>query len=43
MKQTVYLDVLICLNLFINYFILLACAKFTKIPVKQRRLVLGAL
>lgn len=42
MKQTVYLDVLICLNLFINYFILLACAKFTKIPVKQRRLVLGA-
>lgn len=42
MKQTVYLDVLICLNLFINYFILLACAKFTKIPIRRRRLALGA-
>lgn len=41
-KQTVYLDILLCLNLFINYFILLAAAKFTKLAPKRRRIVLGA-
>lgn len=41
-KQTVYLDILLCLNLFINYFILLAASKFTKLSPKRRRIVLGA-
>lgn len=38
MKQTVYVDVLILVNFFINYFLLLACSKFLTLPVKRFRL-----
>lgn len=41
--KTIYIDVLICINLIINYFILLASGKFTKAPPKQYRIILGAL
>ena len=40
--KTIYLDVLISLNIFINYFILLGTAKFNKIPVRKLRLFFGA-
>lgn len=43
MKQTVYVDVLLGINLFINYFLLLAVSKFLTIPVRRIRLFLGAL
>ncbi|MDE7235957.1 MAG: sigma-E processing peptidase SpoIIGA, partial [Helicobacter japonicus] len=42
MKQTIYLDVLICVNLFINYFLLLAVAKFLKIYFKRKRIIAAA-
>ncbi|WP_457942320.1 sigma-E processing peptidase SpoIIGA [Caproiciproducens sp. LBM24188] len=43
MKQTIYVDVLVGVNLFINYFLLLAVSKFLTIPVRRRRILLGAL
>ena len=36
MKQTIYIDVLLAVNIFINYFLLLAAAKF--LAVKRVRL-----
>lgn len=39
MKQTVYIDVLVGVNLFINYFLLLAVSKFLSLPVKRPRLL----
>ena len=36
MKQTIYIDVLLAVNIFINYFLLLAAAKF--LAVKRIRL-----
>ncbi len=42
MKQTIYIDVLICINLFINYFLLLAVSKFLSLPVKRPRLFAAA-
>ena len=41
MKQIIYIDILIIVNLFINYFILLATAKFFCIKWKTSRLILG--
>ncbi|OJU15290.1 MAG: hypothetical protein BGN88_15470 [Clostridiales bacterium 43-6] len=38
----VYLDVLLALNLFVNYFLLLSTSKINNIPVKMIRLLLGA-
>lgn len=42
MKQTIYVDVLLGTNLFINYFLLLAVSKFLFRPVKRWRCLLGA-
>jgi stage II sporulation protein GA (sporulation sigma-E factor processing peptidase) len=42
LKQTVYIDVLICINLFINYFLLLAVSRFLSIMVKRARLLAAA-
>jgi len=42
LKQTVYIDVLIGINLFINYFLLLAVSKFLSLTVKRTRLVAAA-
>lgn len=42
LKQTVYVDVLMAVNFFINYFLLLACAKFLTVPVKRGRLALAS-
>lgn len=42
MQPAIYVDVLLAVNLFINYFLLLAAAKFLGVPKKQWRLVLGA-
>lgn len=42
MQTTIYVDVLLAVNIFINYFLLLATAKFLGIPKKQWRLAAGA-
>ena len=41
--MTVYADVLIAVNTFINFFILLFCAKLNKLQYKTSRLILGAI
>ena len=41
MKQIIYIDILVIVNLFVNYFILLATAKFFCIKWKTSRLILG--
>lgn len=43
MKQTIYVDVLICVNLFINYFLLLGVAKFLKIKVKRLKIIVASI
>lgn len=47
MKQTIYIDVLVGVNLFVNYFLLLAVAKFLSLYTRRIRLLaasaLGAL
>lgn len=47
MEQTIYIDVLVGLNLFINYFMLKAAAKYLAAVIKKKRLIaasgLGAL
>lgn len=43
MKQTIYVDVLICVNLFVNYFLLLATSRFLKIKLKRRRILIASL
>lgn len=41
MKQTIYIDILIAVNLFINYILLLLTAKFLSLKWKTIRLVFG--
>ncbi len=43
MKQTVYIDVLVGVNLLINYFLLLAVAKFLSIQSRRLRLLLASM
>lgn len=43
MKQTVYIDVLMAVNLFINYFLLLAVAQFLSLRFRRIRLFLASL
>lgn len=43
MEQVVYVDILVCVNLFINYFILLCTTKFLKLKYKYIRILIGAL
>ena len=42
MKQTVYADVLLALNFFINYFLLLSVGRIMRSPISRTRLCLGA-
>jgi stage II sporulation protein GA (sporulation sigma-E factor processing peptidase) len=42
LKTIIYIDILIALNLFVNYFLLLAVAKFLYLKPRRKRLVLGA-
>lgn len=42
MKQTIYIDVLISINLFINYFLLLTVSKMLNLVIVRKRLVLAA-
>lgn len=42
MKPVIYVDVLIAVNLFVNYFLLLTVAKFLHITVTRFRLICGA-
>ena len=42
MQQTVYVDVLLAVNLFVNYFLLLTVRGFLHIPCRRSRLLLGA-
>ncbi len=41
MKQVIYVDILIAVNLFINYFLLVTTAKFLCLKRKPWRLILG--
>lgn len=41
-KQTIYIDLLIVLNIFINYFLLLATARLNALSFKRRRIAFGA-
>lgn len=43
MKQTIYIDVLIGVNLFVNYFLLLCTKKFLSLEAKRKRLIAAAL
>ena len=43
MKQTIYIDVLVGVNLFINYFLLLCVSDFLTLEGKRKRLVAAAL
>lgn len=42
MNQIIYVDVLICVNLFINYFILLSVVKILNLTLKRFKLILAA-
>lgn len=42
MKQTIYIDVLIAVNIFINYFLLLATAKFLAVRRVRLRILAAA-
>ena len=42
MKQIIYVDVLVAVNLFVNYFLLLTVAGFFHISASRLRMVLGA-
>lgn len=42
MTQVIYVDVLIAVNLFINYFILTAVTKFLYIKTSKKRVILGS-
>ena len=42
MKQTIYVDVLLALNFFINYFLLLSVARIMRARVSRTRICLGA-
>ncbi len=42
MKQTVYVDVLLALNFFINYFLLLSVGRIMKSSISRTRICLGA-
>lgn len=42
MKQTIYIDVLLATNIFINYFLLLAVSKFLHLGARRWRLVLAS-
>ena len=42
MKQVIYVDVLVAINLFVNYFLLLATAKFFSLSVKRYRILLAS-
>lgn len=42
MRQVVYVDILLCVNLFINYFILFAVMRFLSLSAKRLRLVMAA-
>ena len=41
MKQIIYVDVLVAVNLFVNYFLLLTVAGFFHISASRLRMVLG--
>lgn len=43
MRQVIYIDVLLCVNLLINYVILILEAKFLNLRIKRKRLILSAL
>lgn len=43
MKQTIYIDVLISVNLFINYFLLLSVVKVLNLKLERKKLILSSL
>ena len=43
MRQVIYIDVLLCVNLLINYVILILGAKLLNLRIKRKRLILSAL
>ena len=43
LERVIYLDILLSVNLFVNYFMLLAVAKFLYLKPKRLRIILGAM
>lgn len=43
METTIYIDILICINMIINYFTLLSTSKFLRFPIKRKMLILGSI
>ena len=43
MSQVIYVDVLISVNLIVNYFILLATSKFLRFTVRRRNIILASI
>lgn len=43
MSKVIYVDVLVSVNLIVNYFILLATAKFLKFNVKRKNIILASI
>lgn len=41
MKQVIYIDILIAVNLFINYFLIISTAKFLHLKIKKSRMIIG--
>lgn len=41
MKQVIYVDVLIAVNLFINFFLIISTAKFLHLKTQKSRIILG--
>ncbi len=39
----IYIDILLILNLFVDYFLLLSCSILLKVNIKKKRLIAGAL
>ena len=43
LERVIYVDVLISLNLFVNYFMLLAVSKFLYLHPKKKRIIIGSI
>lgn len=43
MQTVVYVDVLVCVNLIVDFFLLMGTAKFLVLPIKKKKILLGAL
>lgn len=43
MQTTIYIDILISINMIVNYFILLSTAKFLRFSIRRKKIILASL